>query len=241
MDFFTFFAILVIIICFVAYAKLGGGQKATKGVLAYTQHSALFTPAELSFYTVLLLSIDSDTTIFGKVRVADVLGVSNRLDKKLKQTALNKITSKHFDYVLVDAKTSKVKCVIELDDSSHNTKRSQIRDAFLESACESAGLKLVRFKAKSAYKKTDIEQALGFASKSATRREEAPLVHDSAAATAAKPSTILVPEINSTPSACPKCDKPLVQRSAKKGKHAGQSFLACSGYPQCRFIIQLAS
>jgi very-short-patch-repair endonuclease len=146
------------------------------GYLAYVQNAALFTPAERSFYTVLLLSLDEGTTIFGKVRVADVLSASKTLDTKLKRSATNKILSKHFDFVLVDSKTLEIKCAIELDDSSHNSKKRQMRDAFLESACRSAELRLVRFKAKRAYKKTEIVQALGFAGQPAKPIEKLPVV-----------------------------------------------------------------
>lgn len=32
---------------------------------------------------------------------------------------------------------------------------------------------------------------------------------------------------------CPKCGKPLVLRTAKKGENAGQQFWGCSGFPKC--------
>ncbi|QDZ29565.1 restriction endonuclease [Noviherbaspirillum sp. UKPF54] len=38
-----------------------------------------------------------------------------------------------------------------------------------------------------------------------------------------------------TPS-CPRCAKAMVQRSAKKGTHAGQSFWGCVAYPSCKGI-----
>ncbi len=34
--------------------------------------------------------------------------------------------------------------------------------------------------------------------------------------------------------ACPRCGKPMVLRTAKSGKNAGQQFWGCSGYPQCK-------
>lgn len=36
-------------------------------------------------------------------------------------------------------------------------------------------------------------------------------------------------------SLCPRCDAPLMAREAKKGPHAGQQFLACSRFPDCRY------
>ena len=32
---------------------------------------------------------------------------------------------------------------------------------------------------------------------------------------------------------CPKCRKPLVLRTAKKGENAGNKFWGCSGFPKC--------
>ena len=33
---------------------------------------------------------------------------------------------------------------------------------------------------------------------------------------------------------CPLCNKPMRQRVAKQGPHAGQSFWGCTGYPECK-------
>lgn len=35
---------------------------------------------------------------------------------------------------------------------------------------------------------------------------------------------------------CPRCGKPLVLRTAKKGENVGNQFWGCSGFPKCRFI-----
>lgn len=32
---------------------------------------------------------------------------------------------------------------------------------------------------------------------------------------------------------CPRCDSPMVERTAKKGRYAGQTFWGCSRYPNC--------
>ena len=34
---------------------------------------------------------------------------------------------------------------------------------------------------------------------------------------------------------CPRCGKPLILRTAKKGGHAGEQFYGCSGFPGCRY------
>ena len=38
---------------------------------------------------------------------------------------------------------------------------------------------------------------------------------------------------------CPKCAKPMVLRTAKTGKNAGQQFWGCSGYPKCKGVVSL--
>jgi four helix bundle suffix protein len=35
---------------------------------------------------------------------------------------------------------------------------------------------------------------------------------------------------------CPSCGKPMRQRTARTGPHAGQLFWGCSGYPDCKGI-----
>ena len=38
---------------------------------------------------------------------------------------------------------------------------------------------------------------------------------------------------------CPKCGKPMVLRTAQKGKQAGKQFWGCSGYPECKGVIDI--
>jgi membrane-bound metal-dependent hydrolase YbcI (DUF457 family) len=38
---------------------------------------------------------------------------------------------------------------------------------------------------------------------------------------------------------CPKCGGALVQRRARRGAHAGNSFLGCANFPRCRYIENL--
>lgn len=38
--------------------------------------------------------------------------------------------------------------------------------------------------------------------------------------------------------ACPKCGKPMVLRTAQKGQNAGRQFWGCSGYPDCKGVVE---
>ena len=149
---FTTIAIVVIVIGLILFvlSKISTEQNDSKEAI-YTQRGALFTVAERSFYGVLEQAISKEYKIFGKVRVADVLKPIAKMNKSDWQSAFNKISAKHFDYVLCQKDTLNVVAVVELDDKSHNSKRAINRDAFLEDACDGANLKLIRFKAQQGY------------------------------------------------------------------------------------------
>jgi len=38
---------------------------------------------------------------------------------------------------------------------------------------------------------------------------------------------------------CPKCGKPMALRTAQKGKGAGKQFWGCTGYPECKGVINI--
>ena len=51
------------------------------------------------------------------------------------------------------------------------------------------------------------------------------------------PCPLDVPDKDASPSetpSCPRCNSPMVKRTAKKGRHAGDEFWGCSKYPNCR-------
>lgn len=124
---------------------------------AYSRQKSLFTRAELSFYRALQEATTDQYLVFGKVRVADVLKpqTENRGDW---QRAFNKISAKHFDFVLCDRDSLKVLAAVELDDSSHQRVDRIKRDDFLNQAVESAGLPLIRFPVQTAYDREAIQR-----------------------------------------------------------------------------------
>lgn len=149
--------IVVFIVVVVLFAVIAKGKK---DVFSYRQKVPLFSPAERSFLGVIDAAVSDSYRVFGKVRVADVLLPQKGMSRRKWQIAFNKISAKHFDYVLCCKETLTVIAAIELDDKSHRKESSQARDKFLESACESAGLKLVRFPAKSSYAINEIRQTI---------------------------------------------------------------------------------
>lgn len=127
----------------------------------YSLRPALLTPAERSFYGVLKSALDDSATIFSKVRVADVLTPSRGLKRNSRQGAFNKISSKHFDFVLCRNNDLTPICAIELNDKSHNSSKRKARDNFLEHACNSASLPLLQITAKRSYSKEELSKQFG--------------------------------------------------------------------------------
>lgn len=130
---------------------------------SYCQRGPLFTAAERSFLGVLDQAVSDNYRVFGKVRVADVITPAKGMKRKIWQIAFNKISAKHFDYILCSKDKLTVVAVIELDDKSHNSKKVIKRDSLLENACQSAELKLIRFQAKSGYQVQAVRETINSA------------------------------------------------------------------------------
>ena len=138
----------------------------------YQLQKALFTPAERSFYGVLKQAVGDQYDILGKVRVADVLTPKRGMNRSDWQRAFNKISAKHFDFVLCDKASLAVQAVIELDDSSHNKASRIERDEFVNKAAEGAGLRIIRFPAKATYTIQAIQDVVLPPSASSTQHED---------------------------------------------------------------------
>ncbi len=115
----------------------------------------LLSKAEENFYWHLIKVLSSKYQISYKVRVADVINhrCSNR---KAWLREFNKLSQKHFDFVVSDGRTLEVAFAVELDDSSHDRKKRKERDQYLNKICQEAGLKLIRIRARGRYKDDEI-------------------------------------------------------------------------------------
>lgn len=156
--------------------------------------------------------------------MADVVEPKAGLNRSARQKALNKISAKHFDFLLCDKEDVSVACAIELDDGSHNSKRRHERDEFLKGVCEAAGILLIQVPAKSAHV---ISEVKGLLPRYLT-------VKDSP-----EPGPSPAPSIEKSDKSgkvCPNCSSSMVKRVAKNGKHAGKQFWACKAYPKCKTI-----
>jgi len=219
--------LLVVVICAIAFFKKG--KKDSPEGFPYQSQEKLFSAAERSFYGVLCQAAADTAIVLGKVRVADVVKPAQGLDRSGWQRAFNRISAKHFDFVICAPEDLSVIAAIELDDGSHGKKKQVDRDRFLDGVCEAAGIRLHRFKASSGYNMAEIREVLfpGKGSDSLGQTLE----------TANEISTQPA-KVKELKQLCPKCSSELVRRVAKKGPQAGEEFLACSAFPKCRFILK---
>lgn len=230
--------ILVVVVAVVLAARLK--PQGVKG-FPYKKNPVLFSPAERSFLGVLEQAVGDQYRVFGKVRVADVANVKSMSDCRTWQRAFNKISAKHFDFVICASDNLEIVAAVELDDKSHGKRQRQDRDKFLAGLCEAISLPLVRVPAQRAYSLADLQVLVGAALAQGKAGSDAPL------------EPTYDPEVEPLPGvsaehhgrrdaadvafpACPKCAAPMVRRHVKAGDNAGREFWGCSAFPKCRGI-----
>ena len=146
--------VFILVVVVAALLLAAAGKKAGAGSkvgFPYVPAKALFSPAERSFLSVLDQAVGPEHRVFGKVRVADLASVKPGLSSATRQGALNRVAAKHFDFVVCRVSDLSVAFAVELNDSSHSSKRAQARDELLIKVCEAIGLPLFQVSAKLTY------------------------------------------------------------------------------------------
>jgi hypothetical protein len=149
-------AVLVFAV-FIILAALKNKQGTGSVGFPYRATGTLFSPAERSFLGVLDQAVGSDHRVFGKVRVADIASVKSGLGNSARQGALNRIASKHFDFVVCRGSDLGVVCAVELNDRSHSSSRARARDDLLLNVCEAIGLPLMTVPARHSYSVQEVQ------------------------------------------------------------------------------------
>ncbi|MCA9006654.1 MAG: DUF2726 domain-containing protein [Planctomycetaceae bacterium] len=191
------------------------GRASVGKTLPYRLTDKFLSPAELSFYHVLMQTVREEYTVSCKVNLSDIFYVS-RPNENLAYR--NKIDRKHVDFLLCDTKNMQPLLGIELDDSSHAKKKRQDRDQFVDQVFAVAGLPILHIPAARGYNVSELAELIRVN------------VQD-------KKPVVATPRIPGTQHICPKCQIPMVQRIAAKGKQKGQSFWGCTNYPNCRETV----
>lgn len=139
--------IIVALVLAVAYMLVdkqkGRGEKG-KNPIDYSkayQAKYLLTKNEWQEYKKLKeYAVGKGLTVCPKVRVLDIIEPRKGQDNY--RTLINKVQSKHVDFLITDNEL-RIKGVIELDDNSHNKADRKERDEFLNIILQSVGYKVV--------------------------------------------------------------------------------------------------
>jgi len=210
----------IVIIAVAALALKQTSGKQEQSDYPYQKTGVLFTPAERSFFGVLKQSVGEEIEVFGKVRVADVITPKKGMSPSARQKAFNKISAKHFDFLLCNKSDMAILCAVELNDSSHKATNRAERDVILLNVCKSADVPLLQIPAKNVYSLNDIKEHLGKYIKESSRAAVSEYQNEPQAVVKEK--------------RCPKCASGMIRRVAKQGQNAGKEFWACSAYLRCK-------
>lgn len=233
----NFILIIIAIIAVVLIAVLVRQLSKKKIAYPYIKEPFLLSPAERLFFGALEQSAGETYRIFSKVRVADIVGVKKGIERKVWQSAFNRISSKHFDFVLVNPEDFSVVAAIELDDKSHKRTDRMDRDDFLDNVCKAANLKIIRFEARSSYSTNEIRQKIEMALNKGLR-----IVTSEPSAILQRPVFFNKTETSkmiSKEQKCPNCGAQMIRRTSRSGNNAGKAFWGCSNFPKCRGIITI--
>ena len=109
----------------------------------YLKQESFLSPAEIDFYKKLkVLADEKNLIVFAKVRLCDLVWVPKSHEFFI--SFFNKIKAKQIDFVLCDAENFEIKCLVELDDKSHDLPQRHSRDVFVNKVVKKAGHQFIR-------------------------------------------------------------------------------------------------
>jgi hypothetical protein len=153
-----FIAAIFVVVLAITSKRPSQAERTLSAVKTYEAVPALLTPAERSFYGVLQTAVASDYQIFAKVRLADIVRPIRNPSRSGWQSAFNRTTGKHVDFVLCNSASLGIVGVIELDDKTHRRFERGIRDSFVDSALADADIPVMRVAARQSYSPAQIRE-----------------------------------------------------------------------------------
>ena len=120
----------------------------------------LLSRGEAAFHRALCDAVEGRWLVMCKVRLADIVSCSSA---DWLRGHGGKISQKHLDFVLCDAGTSAIVLAVELDDRTHDAPERRARDSFVDEVLATAGVRLLRVRARSEYETDCIGRFLRFA------------------------------------------------------------------------------
>jgi hypothetical protein len=219
--------------CLTALLRLLGIKREAKPTsadvpLPYRIRDDFLSPAEMSFYRVIMSIVGKRAIICPKVSLSDIFFVV-RPNENLAYRG--RIAQKHLDFLLCEPKSMRPIVGIELDDSSHTRSNRQARDEFVDKVFQTAGLPLMHIFVQSSYNTNELSAQLAQYLGSTTINSDT----SPAQATQTGASQVAAPSVP----LCPKCNVPMVVRTVARGEHQGKQFYGCPNYPRCREMLPL--
>lgn len=154
---------VVVIVVAVASKLIGAGNEAGSQNVAFAGVSLKAKPVinatEARVYENLLKAVPPGYWVFPAVRLADLMAISAS-DNSARQSALNRISSKHVDFAIVRSSDRLCVTVVEVDGPDHEKKNQKERDSIKDAALQQAGIRLVRLPAGD-YSPAELAQRLG--------------------------------------------------------------------------------
>lgn len=235
----TLALVVIVLILTVVKHLSGGSDQATplnREGFPYRLRDDFVSAAELSLYRIVVDSAPDDTQVLAKANLGDLFFVHDG-SFGTRMGWRSRINRKHVDLLVCDSRTLRPRLGIELDDRSHVREDRRQRDAFVDKVFRAAGLPLLRVPARMTYNvqelRASIEQTLAVPAESGGgTRTLAASVDTIAQVTLAAATT-------EGPPTCPRCNVPMLRRTATRGMYAGEVFWGCPNYPHCREIRPL--
>lgn len=227
--------VLAAVVAAVAWMRVRGVRQGANLAVAYRRRDFL-SKGERAFFRVLQQAVGRGGLVMAKVRLADLLIPAAGVGQQGWQAAFNRISAKHIDFVICGPDDVAPRLAIELDDASHRQATRKERDAFIEEACRSAGLPLLRIPAHRDYAMQELRTQL------AEYIDQVPLgprtqeVRAQPQPAPAVAVAVAVKAAGAAP-ACPKCGAGMVLRTGKSGPLAGKEFWGCSTFPRCHGLL----
>ncbi len=109
----------------------------------YCKQETFLSKNELDFYkTLKMLAESKGMIVFAKVRLADLVYVPKSY--KYFNLFFSRIKAKQIDFVLCDRDTFEIKCLVELDDKTHDLPERKSRDYFVNNVIKKSGHQFIR-------------------------------------------------------------------------------------------------
>ncbi len=108
----------------------------------FGRKASLLTRNEKKLYSTLLQALRSDYQVMAKVRLWDILWLTNEPPNRKEH--LSRLSCRHVDFLLCEPGTLKPLLAIELDDGSHQSPYAQESDRYKNEVFAAARLPLLR-------------------------------------------------------------------------------------------------